>query len=106
MSEWWDKQIQRADQLAAQANGSKELLTFYAELLRAQKEIYDYLRSRKGWLPSGDLESDLQVLRNAFPGFLKVVETYGPASLAAEARGLSESNPDVLAERLITHWRS
>jgi len=41
MIEWWDKQIQRADQLGAQANGSKELLTFYAQLLRAQKDIYD-----------------------------------------------------------------
>ena len=106
MSDWWDKQIQRADQLAAQANGSKELLTFYALLLRAQKEIYDYLRSREGWLPSGDLESDLEVLSSAFPEFLKVVETYGPASLAAEARDLSEKNDDVLAERLITYWRS
>ena len=106
MSEWWDKQIQRADQLAAQANGSKELLTFYAQLLRAQKDVYDYLRSREGWLPSGDLESDLVVLKTAFPEFLKVVETYGPASLAAEARGLSETNDDVLAERLITYWRS
>jgi formate dehydrogenase maturation protein FdhE len=106
MSEWWDKQIQRADQLAAQANGSKELLTFYAQLLRAQKGIYDYLRSRRDWLPSGDLESDLVVLKNAFPEFLKVVEEYGPASLAAEARHLSETDDAVLAERLLTYWRS
>ncbi len=106
MSEWWDKQIQRADQLASQANGSKELLTFYAQLLRAQKDIYDYLRSCRDWLPTGDLESDLVMLKNAFPCFLKVVEKYGPASLAAEARGLSETNDDVLTERLISYWRS
>ena len=106
MSDWWDKQIQRADQLASQANGSKELLTFYAQLLRAQKDIYDYLRSCRDWLPTGDLESDLVMLKNAFPCFLKVVEKYGPASLAAEARGLSETNDDVLTERLISYWRS
>jgi FdhE protein len=106
MSEWWDKQIQRADQLASQANGSKELLTFYAQLLRAQKGIYDYLRSRRDWLPSGDLESDLVVLKGAFPEFLKVVEKYGPASLASEARALSETTNDVLAERLMTYWNS
>lgn len=106
MSDWWDKQIERADQLASQANGSKELLTFYAQLLRAQKDIYDYLRSCRDWLPTGDLESDLVMLKNAFPCFLKVVETYGPASLAAEARGLSEANDDVLVERLISYWRS
>lgn len=104
MIDWWDKQIDRADQLAAQANGSKELLTFYAQLLRAQKKIYDYLRGREGWLPSGDLERDFGVLRFALPEFLKVVETYGPTSLAAEARDLSET--DVFAQRLITYWRS
>jgi FdhE protein len=106
MSEWWDKQVRRADQLASQANGSRELLTFYAQLLRAQKGIYDYLRSRRDWLPSGDLESDLVVLKNAFPEFLKVVEKCGPASLASEARDLSETETAVLAERLMTYWRS
>jgi len=106
MSAWWDKQIGRADELAAQSSGSRELLTFYAQLLRAQKDIYDYLRSREGWLPSGDLESDLGVVSSAFPDFLKVVETYGPASLAAEARALLETKTAVLAERLITYWRS
>jgi hypothetical protein len=52
MSDWWDKQIKRADQLAPQANGSKELLTFYAQLLRAQKDVYECLRGRESWLPS------------------------------------------------------
>lgn len=106
MTEFWDKQIQRADQLAAQANGSKELLTFYTQLLRAQKGVYDYLRSRRDWLPSGDLESDLVVLKGAFPEFLKVVEKYGPESLAAEARDLSETDVAVMAERLLAYWRS
>jgi len=106
MSNWWDKQIERADQLAPEANGSKELLTFYAQLLRAQKEIYDYLRGRKDWLPSGDLESDWPVLSEAFPGFLKVVEEYGPATLAAEAHDLSSTSDEIAAERLITYWRN
>jgi formate dehydrogenase accessory protein FdhE len=106
MSEWWDKQIHRADHLAAQANGSKELLTFYAQLLRAQKAIYDYLRSREGWLPSGDLDGDFAVLKNALPEFLKVVEVYGPASLAVEARDLSMAETSALADRLISYWQS
>ena len=106
MSNWWDKQIRRADQLVPQANGSKDLLTFYAQLLRAQKETYEYLRTRKDWLPSGDIESDFLVLKNAFPNFLKVVETFGPASLAAEARDLSAASDEVVVERLITQWRS
>jgi len=104
MTEWWDKQIQRADYLAPRANGSKELLNFYAQLLRAQKDIYEFLRSCKNWLPSGELESDLPVLWNALPGFLKAIQSHGPASLAAEAHELAEAGTEAVAERLMSYW--
>ncbi|HEV7747184.1 MAG TPA: formate dehydrogenase accessory protein FdhE [Pyrinomonadaceae bacterium] len=104
MTQWWDRQIQRADDLAAQANGSKELLAFYAYLLRAQKDIYDHLRGRKGWLPSGELESDFPVLSDALPPFLKVVKAHGPEQLASEAHDLSQLSADALAEMLMTYW--
>ena len=106
MIDWWHKQIRRADQLAPQANGSKELLTFYAQLLRAQNQIYRYLRRREGWLPTGNLKADWPVLRETFAGFLKAVKTHGPATLAAEAHDLSATNADVIAERLLTYWRN
>ena len=64
MTYFWDKQIQGADQLAKQSSGSSELLAFYAQLLRAQREIYEFLRSRKNWLPSGDLERDLSPIHH------------------------------------------
>ncbi len=105
MTGWWDKQIDRADHLAANSNGSKELLTFYAHLLRAQKEIYEFLRSRSRWLPTGDLNEDLCVIREAFPRLLKVVEKYGPEPLAAESRGLSEASAHMINEMLVAHWR-
>jgi formate dehydrogenase accessory protein FdhE len=104
MTEWWDKQIQRADHLAPGANGSKELLKFYGHLLRAQKEIYESLRGRKDWLPSGDFKHDLPVLVDALPAFLTVIEAHGPSSLAAEAHDLSQSDLQVLAERLMAYW--
>lgn len=102
----WDKQIERAEQLAAQASGSRELLSFYAQLLRAQKEIYEFLRSRKDWLPSGDLERDLPVVREALPRLLKTVETYGPEPLATEAHALMQVSHEVVDEMLISHWLS
>jgi FdhE protein len=104
MTEWWDKQIQRADHLAPKANGSKELLKFYAYLLRAQKDIFEFLRGRKDWLPSGDLERDLPVLVDALPGFLKVIQSHGPESLAAEAHDLSHADLQFTAERLMRYW--
>ncbi|HBB89298.1 MAG TPA: hypothetical protein DC047_16965 [Blastocatellia bacterium] len=106
MIDWWDKQIQRADLLAAQSSGAKELLAFYAQLLRAQKEIYEFLRSRKDWLPSGEIECDLSVIREALPILLKTVEAYGPEALAAEAHDLSETSSEIINEMLTSHWRS
>ena len=68
MPSFWDKQIERADELAAESSGSKELLSFYAQLLRAQKEIYEAFRGRTHWLPSGDLETDLPVIQSSMSG--------------------------------------
>jgi len=104
MTEWWDKQIQRADELIPKANGSTELLKFYAHLLRAQKDVYDFLRHRNDWLPSGDLETDLLVLIEALPGFLKVIQSNGPESLAVEADALSTEDPTVQSERFTRYW--
>src|SRR4051812_1653736 len=104
MAEWWDKQIKRADELSAQASGARELLVFYSHLLRAQKEIYESLRGRRDWLPSGELETDLPAIRGTWPTLLKSIEAYGPESLAAEARDLFARKADNVDEMLLSHW--
>src|SRR5215470_18649009 len=106
MSGFWDKQIERADHLAANASGAKELLTFYAQLLRAQAAIYESFRSRKDWLPSGDLESDLAVVQSAMIGLLECVVRHGPESLASEAQALLTATPDVVGHELLDYWRN
>jgi formate dehydrogenase maturation protein FdhE len=106
MTEWWDKQIQRADRLAAVGNGSKDLLTFYAYLLRSQRDIYDSLRSRRDWLPTGQIESDLPVIRDEFQSLLKTVHQHGPTSLAEEAQEWSATGPSATDEMLINYWHS
>ena len=70
----------------------------------AQKEIYEFLRTRKDWLPSGDLERDLSIIRDAVPALLKTVEACGPETLAAEAHDLLETRDEVINEMLINHW--
>src|ERR1043166_2040085 len=82
----WDSLIGSADLLAARNDATNEMLTFYAALLRAQREVYEFLRTRKGWLPSGVLEEDLPFVRAALPGLLRAVEASGPAALVEEAR--------------------
>lgn len=106
MPDFWNKQIERADCLAAESSGSKELLTFYAQLLRAQKEIYESFRSRKNWLPSGDLESDRPVVQSLATGLLECVAQHGTKSLSEEAQMLLAADQDVMARELLEYWRS
>lgn len=105
MSTFWNKQIARADDLASESSGSKELLVFYAQLLRAQAEIYESFRSRRDWLPSGDLEADLPVVRSSMSGLMKSVASHGPASLASEAQALL-AEPDIVSDKLLEYWRN
>lgn len=106
MSHWWNKQIQRAEHLATEANGAKELLDFYVHLLRAQKGIYDHLRSQKDCLPSGDLKADLNTLRLALPDLFTTVQLHGPKTLSDEARELSKVSDEVIDEMLLNYWQS
>ncbi|MFY9571446.1 MAG: formate dehydrogenase accessory protein FdhE [Blastocatellia bacterium] len=104
MKETWDSRIQRAEQLASERPESNELLTFYAALLRSQKEIYEYLRTRKNWLPSGELGRDLPVLLGGLPNLLRTVEANGPDKLISQAHHLLQATDSELAEMLIEHW--
>src|ERR1044071_7886397 len=105
MKESWDAQVRRAEELALERTEAKELLTFYAKLLRVQKEIFEYIRSRKGWLPTGFLERDLSVLKAMMPGLLTMVESSGPAQLADEARHLMRASEVEIDEMLLEYWR-
>jgi formate dehydrogenase accessory protein FdhE len=103
--ETWDRRIQRAESLPAGNDATSELLLFYANLLRVQKEIYDYLRSRRDWLPSGRLEEDLPVARATMPALLHAVERCGPAKLAEEARALLQTSEAEIDQMLFEQWR-
>ena len=106
MPTFWNKQIERADHLAAESSGSKELLAFYAQLLRAQEGIYESLRSRKDSLPSGDLESDMDAVHLSMTALLETVALYGPTSLASEAQVLLVAEPNTMIDELLDYWRN
>lgn len=106
MKESWDSYIQRAEELASERSEARELLAFYGKLLGAQKQLYEYLRSRKGWLPSGRLEQDLAVVQPAMRNLLDTVRLNGPAPLADEARRLIEVSESEINELLLEHWRA
>ena len=106
MKESWDTLINRARELALQRNETAELLTFYGKLLRAQKEIYQQLRSREDWLPSGDIDRDLSVIRSTLPILLGVARASGPAPLAEEAHRLGPATETEIAQMLLEYWRA
>ena len=106
MKESWDTRIRRAEQLAALSGAARELLTFYGELLRAQREAYGYLRGREGWLPTGALEEDLPVVRATVPGLLRAVAGVGPPTLIEEARALSCAGIGEIDGALLEQWRA
>jgi FdhE protein len=106
VTKFWDKQIERADHLAEESGGAQELLTFYAQLLRAQKAIYESLRGRRDWSPAGDLESDLIVVVSSASGLLECVVQHGPDALASDAQMLLAGEPDLMIQKLFAYWHS
>jgi FdhE protein len=106
MRESWDTLINRALELASERTDAAELLTFYAKLLGAQKEIYGQLRNREDWLPSGELAADLFVIRLTLPTLLEVARTSGPAPLAEEAHRLEPASDTEIDEMLLEYWRA
>ena len=98
--------IQRAGELAVTSEATQELLTFYRALLQSQQEVYNLLRSRRDWLPTGSLAQDLPVLRDCLKTIFRTVELHGPSSLATEAKNLLSSDREIIDEMLMTYWRS
>lgn len=103
LPESWNIRLQRAEELAREAEATKEILTFYARLLQSQKEADEFLRSRPGWLPSGSLTEDLSLVRECAAIVLRTVAANGPPALADEARGLM-SAPGAVDEMLLEYW--
>jgi len=103
--DYWDSLIHRTQVLAAANEPTREVLTFYAALLLAQKEIYENLRGREHWLPSGNLEEDLSVLRQVMPILLGVVEKHGPTVLAEESLVFMNVTEIEVDQLLIQQWR-
>jgi FdhE protein len=90
----WDTAIDRARHLAEEVVPAKELLSFYVALLENQQYVYDSLRSRRDWLPSGNLRSDLEILQDYFPSFLQSVSSVAPTALAQQA----STEPELLLQ--------
>jgi len=109
--DFWTTGIARAEALADADTTTAALLTFTASLLQAQRRIYTRVQTAS--VPStaatglsGDLETDLPMLRSSFTPLLDVVASHGPEPLARSASELRLVDRRVLDEMLITYWHA
>ena len=93
----WDRRIQRAGELAKKHSEVAELLNFYQQLARFQKQIYERL-------PSAD-EHELGVLLPYFSGLLDLVRRSGSADLKRAAEALAEDSEDDRIALLGSIWQ-
>jgi len=105
--------IERAALLAQRGEfAAEEVLSFYGELAKFQKEKYEALPKvwgKRAVVPAnGDLRSELH-LDAALEGFaklLKIVEQQAPGVLADEARELGSQGRGQQGEILVEFWKS
>lgn len=106
--EVWQRRIRRAEELARKYPFAAEILRFYAEIARFQKDLYDRLedstrqQDRTKAQVAGPPELGLLLAR--FRPFLSVVEKSGPAPLAQVARQLDAGSNDSHTQLLNAFW--
>ena len=101
MRESWDRRIARADQLAGEGGPAASLLTFYARLLRRQRDVYDAVKGQG----LGSLDRDLAYIVPAAASLLREVAEQGPDPLAADARTLLANGQSAIGDVLSRYWR-
>jgi FdhE protein len=100
-TDMWDRRIRRADRLASIESPAAQLVTFYARVLRCQRDVY---RSLDGESLTGDIARDMAVLAARRSMILQEVAEHGPAPLASAAHALIDDNA-AATEALARYWR-
>jgi FdhE protein len=102
----WQRRIARAEKLGSQYRFAAEILRFYAEIARFQKNLYGEL----GRLGTGVSDSEPFArpfppeLAGRFRTFLSVVEENGPDPLGQAARKLRDGGDDSHFQLLTAFW--
>lgn len=93
----WDKRIQRAAELADEYQSAAEVLRFYREVARFQKEVYENAASRVA-AGRGPLRQQIDLVFpvESLPALFKVVAKHGPPKLVEASEWLREKGRD--------HW--
>jgi formate dehydrogenase maturation protein FdhE len=102
---------QRAELLSSRYPFAAEILGFYRHVASFQRDLYEQLPKRwaksSGLTAGGELSAQLDAspLLVPFEDFLNLVESRGPAPLAAQARQLSKQGELQWTEVLAQFWQ-
>lgn len=104
----WQHRIDRAQELSGKYPFAAEILHFYAEIARFQKDLHNRLEesARQQGGSNAQLAGppELELLLARFRPFLSVVEKSGPAPLAQVARQLEAASAESHTQLLNEFW--
>jgi FdhE protein len=92
----WDQRIGRAERLAKEYPVSAEMLHFYAEVARFQKNTYERLKTEDGLQPAS--------VRADFPSFLRLIQRIGPPAISEQARKMADNGASF--DDILEAWNS
>ena len=99
----WDKRVARAADLAERFAFAREVLTFYGEVLKLQKKIFQEIPAGAP-AATGDeplrMRLNLADARRHLPALIALVEERGPEKLAEDARAVRATSPEEQQEML------
>jgi FdhE protein len=91
----WRQRIERANQLAVDTSQAREILQFYAEILKWQADLFSQLSETTQKKPlGGAFESDHGPLLERFGSLLTLTRDKGSRALAAQADEIIASEAD------------
>jgi FdhE protein len=97
----WDRRIARAGELAQKHPAVSELLKFYQQLARFQKDVYAQLASPN----ARDAAHDVSILLPFFPGLFSLAKATGSQDLVQAAEALEHDSPQGRLELLESIWQ-
>jgi FdhE protein len=104
----WQRRTERTEELAHQYPFAAEILHFYGEIVRCQKDLYNRLEASScktdGTRAKSAGPPELGLLMARFRPFLLLVENRGPAPLAAGAREIGARSDDERRDLLNAFW--
>jgi FdhE protein len=98
----WEHRIERAQQLAEESSHAKQILAFYAEILKWQHALFTQLSVTHRQSLTGAFERDVGIILEHFGSLLNLVSRHGSESLSAQADRLNTANDKWRG--LLTAW--